>query len=92
MVGGGVIGLTVAWRFAARGETVTVFDPAPGTGASHVAAGMLAPITEVHYGEEPLLALNLESARRYPAFIAALEAATGRPTGYPRVRDAGRGP
>jgi glycine oxidase len=45
---------------------------------------MLAPVTEVHYGEEPLLRLNLESARRYPAFVEELEDATGLATGYRR--------
>ncbi len=82
VIGGGVIGLSIAWRLAQRGEAVTVYDPAPGSGASHVAAGMLAPVTEVHYGEEALLELNLESTRRYPAFVAELEAAVGMPTGY----------
>jgi glycine oxidase len=43
---------------------------------------MLAPVTEVHYGEEPLLALNLDSARRWPAFAAELEAAAGMAVGY----------
>jgi glycine oxidase len=82
VIGGGVIGLASAWRLAQRGLDVTVFDPAPGSGASHVAAGMLAPVTEVTFGEEEVLQLNLESARRYPSFVAELEAATGRPTGY----------
>jgi glycine oxidase len=82
VVGGGVIGLAAAWRLARRGDAVTLYDPAPGSGASRVAAGMLAPVTEVHYGEEALLQLNLESARRYPRFVAELEAATGLPTGY----------
>jgi glycine oxidase len=45
---------------------------------------MLAPVTEVHYGEEPLLALNLESSRRYPAFVEELEDASGIDTGYRR--------
>jgi glycine oxidase len=82
VVGGGVIGLSIAWRLAARGIDVTVFDPAPGRGASHVAAGMLAPVTEVHYGEEALLELNLRSAALYPAFAAQLEEASGRSVGY----------
>ena len=82
VVGGGVIGLAAAWRLAQRGHAVTVHDPAPGSGASHVAAGMLAPVTEVHYGEERLLALNLESARLYPAFVDELEATSGVATGY----------
>lgn len=82
VIGGGVIGLAVAWRLAQRGLAVTVVDPAPGAAASHAAAGMLAPVTEVHYEEEALLALNLESARRYPAFCAELEEVSGQPTGY----------
>jgi glycine oxidase len=82
VLGGGVIGLAVAWRAALRGLTVAVFDPAPGSGASHHAAGMLAPVTEVHYGEEELLALNLSAAKRYPAFVAELEEASGTPVGY----------
>ncbi len=82
VVGGGLIGLAAAWRLAQRGAHVTVIDPAPATAASRAAAGMLAPVTEVHYGEEPLLALNLESARRYPAFVGELEDATGGSAGY----------
>jgi len=82
VVGGGVIGLSIAWQAAQRGLSVTVVDPAPGGGASHYAAGMLAPVTEVHYGEESLLALNLVSARRYPSFVAELEEASGTTVGY----------
>jgi glycine oxidase len=82
VVGGGVIGLSIAWRSAQRGLTVTVVDPNPGGGASHYAAGMLAPVTEVHYGEEAVLALNLASSRRYPSFVAELEEAAGTTVGY----------
>ena len=82
VVGGGVIGLSIAWRAAGHGMAVTVVDPGSGEGASGVAAGMLAPVTEVHYGEEALLALNLDSSRRYPGFVAELEEASGRATGY----------
>jgi glycine oxidase len=82
VVGGGVMGLAIAWRAAQRGLTVTLLDPAPGTGASHHGAGMLAPVTEVHYGEEDLLRLNLTSATRYPSFVAELEEASGTPVGY----------
>jgi len=82
VVGGGVIGLAIAWRAALRGLAVTVLDPAPGMGASHHGAGMLAPVTEVHYGEEDLLRLNLASATRYPSFVAELEEASGTPVGY----------
>jgi glycine oxidase len=82
VVGGGVIGLGIAWRAALAGMTVTVVDDAPGRGASWAAAGMLAPVTEVHYGERPLLALNLAAAARWPSFAAEVEEASGQPVGY----------
>jgi glycine oxidase len=82
VIGGGVIGLAVGWRAAAAGLSVVIADPTPGEGASHVAAGMLAPVGEAHFGERALLALNLASWRRYPSFCAELEAAAGQPSGY----------
>lgn len=82
VVGAGIIGLASAWRLAQHGASVAVVDPAPGSGASHVAAGMLAPVTEVHYGEEALLALNLHAAARWPPFAVELEEATGCSVGY----------
>ena len=85
VVGGGIVGAATAWRLAAEGLAVTVVDPAPGAGATHAAAGMLAPVTELHYGEERLLRLNLASARRYPDFVAEVEAATGVDVGYRRT-------
>jgi len=84
VMGGGAIGLGIAWRAAARGMSATVVDRAPGTGASRVAAGMLAPVTEVHYGEEPLLALNLAAAAAYPHWVQELEEAAGMEVGYRR--------
>jgi glycine oxidase len=82
VVGGGVIGLATAWRCAQRGLRVTVVDPAPGQAASATAAGLLAPVTELHYEGRELLALNLASARRYPEFAAELQDVTGVDVGY----------
>jgi glycine oxidase len=82
VVGGGVIGLAIAWRAAGAGMAVTVVDESPGRGASWAAAGMLAPVTEVHYGERPLLALALAAAASWPAFAAEVSEAAGRPVGY----------
>lgn len=84
VVGGGIIGLVTAWRAAQRGLTTTVVDPEPGGGAAQVAAGMLAAVTELHYGEQTLLGLNLASARRYPDFAAELTELTGRDLGHRR--------
>jgi glycine oxidase len=82
VVGGGVIGLSIAWRLAGRGWSVALVDDDPAGGASRAAAGMLAPVTEAHIGEEALTALNLESARRWPAFAAEVEEASGTPVAY----------
>ncbi|MBC6461266.1 glycine oxidase ThiO [Actinomadura sp. HBU206391] len=82
IVGAGVIGLTIAWRSAARGLNVTIVDRHPASEASHVAAGMLAPVGELAYGEERLLRLGIDSRDRYPAFVAELEELTGHDTGY----------
>lgn len=43
---------------------------------------MLAPVTEVHPGEESLLQLNVEGARRFAGFVAELEALTQVVVGY----------
>jgi glycine oxidase len=82
VVGGGPIGLAIAWRCAQRGRRVTIYDPAPGSGASSVAAGMLSPVSESYFGERALTALLLESAARWPGFAAELAAATGADLGY----------
>ncbi len=85
VVGGGVIGLSCAWRAAQRGARVAVLDRAqPPAGATRVAAGMLAPVGELTFGEPELLELTLASADLYPDFVAELEAATGISTGYER--------
>src|SRR4029079_5669425 len=59
---------------------------APGAGTSDVAAGMLAPVTEMDFGEEGPLRMNMLARARWPAFAAELEEVTGLPTGY---RDTG---
>jgi glycine oxidase len=85
VAGGGVIGLSIAWRAAQRGFGVTVADPSPGQGASHAAAGMLTPVSEASYTEKELFALGAASLERYPGFVAELTSATGEPAGYRRT-------
>ncbi|MFG1915699.1 glycine oxidase ThiO [Micromonospora sp. NPDC048898] len=82
VIGAGPIGLAIAWRCAARGLRVVVHDPAPGSGASAVAAGMLAPVAEAYFGERQLTELLLASAARWPTFAAELADATGVDIGY----------
>jgi glycine oxidase len=82
IIGGGVIGLAVAWRSAQQGLRVIIADPDPGQGATHAAAGMLTPIAEAAYAERGIFQLGSESMRRYPAFAAEVAAASGLPTGF----------
>ena len=82
VVGGGVIGLSIAWQAAAAGLSVTLADPTPGRGAGWAAAGMLAPVGEAHFGEDLLTALNVGAARAWPGFARALEEASGLPVHF----------
>lgn len=83
VVGGGVIGLSCAWRAARRGARVAVVEGGqPPAGATRVAAGMLAPVGELAFGEPELLKMTLAAAELYPGFVAELESASGVDTGY----------
>jgi len=83
IVGGGTIGLACAWRAARRGLRVRVLErDEPGAGATHVAAGMLAPVGEANWGEEALVPLALASARNWSGFAAELERESGLESGY----------
>ncbi|WP_231446848.1 glycine oxidase ThiO [Brevibacterium zhoupengii] len=82
VVGAGIIGLSTAWNLRRRGVSVTIVDPAPAMGASHAAAGMLAPAAEVVWGQSPLYPLMRASADLYPDFAAELAAASGHDLGY----------
>jgi glycine oxidase len=84
VIGGGVIGLSVAWRARQRGMSVTLLErDTVGAGTSRVAAGMLAPVAEVEFGEagRRVLDLGLRSADMWPAFAQELQVAAGREVG-----------
>ena len=85
VVGGGAIGLAVAWRARQRGLSVTVLERgAVGAQcATGVAAGMLAPVSEVEFGEagRRVLDLGLRSAHMWPGFADELQEATGADVG-----------
>ncbi len=89
VVGGGAIGLAVAWRAAGRGMSVTLIErDGVGEGTSRVAAGMLAPVAEVEFGGagRRMLELAMRSAGLWAGFAEELRARSDaeivlRPTG-----------
>ena len=81
VIGGGIIGLTAAWRALEAGASVIVLDPSPGDGATHAAAGMLAPVMEAGFGEEAQARLGTASLALWPAYAEGLERAAGLPAG-----------
>lgn len=86
VVGAGAVGSAIAWAAARErvaGEVVLV-DPDPGSGASRVAGGMLAPISEAWPGEREVLELGAASLARWPAFAEAVAQDAGRPVGLRR--------
>jgi glycine oxidase len=78
IVGGGVIGLTVARALALRGvrDVCLVERGSLGTEASWAAAGMLLPQVEADAQDE-FFELACRSRDLYPAFAAALREETG---------------
>lgn len=82
IAGAGVVGLAAAFELARHGARVVVIEADhPGSGASTVAAGMLAPGHEAH--ADPLLReLGLHSHRLWPSFAEAVERVSGLTTGY----------
>jgi glycine oxidase len=83
VVGGGVIGLAIAWRAARAGLAVMLLErDRAGGGTTRHAAGMLAPVSEADPCEPGVLELGIASARAYPRFIDELRAATPLDPGY----------
>ena len=77
VVGGGVIGLSVAWHLRREGASVILLEGGQvGGQATGAAAGMLAPLAEAKEAG-PFVTLGLASLRRYPEFVDALREETG---------------
>jgi glycine oxidase len=77
VIGGGLIGLAIAFELAERGATVRLYDRSePARAASWAGAGMLAPYTE-RLEDEELLRLCEASLSEYPAFVERVRAASG---------------
>ncbi|AFY72206.1 glycine oxidase [Synechococcus sp. PCC 7502] len=81
IIGGGIIGLSIAWELSLVGAEVTIIERNTcGMGATWAAAGMLAPQAERLSGN--LLDLALRSRGLYPNWISKLQGLTGMECGY----------
>ncbi|HEV2177267.1 MAG TPA: glycine oxidase ThiO [Terriglobia bacterium] len=84
VLGGGIIGSSVALRLAQAGLRVTVFDRGePGAEASSAAAGMVAPQSE-KVEPDSFFELCLASHNLYPDFVAEMEDLSGSHVDYRR--------
>ncbi|MCP3978103.1 MAG: glycine oxidase ThiO [bacterium] len=83
VVGGGIIGLSVAYELLRRGRGVHLFErDRAACGSTAAAGGMLAPVCEAESEPEPLVRLGTSSLELYPAWIADIERDAGGRCGY----------
>ena len=82
VIGGGVIGATIAWRLAQRGAQVTIVEAKRlGAGASTAGAGMLAPGAEAAPAS-PWGSQARESLRLYDSYVEELSRESRIPIDY----------
>ena len=85
VVGGGLIGSSIACELAAQKLRVVLLDKQqPGREASWAAAGMLSPAPDSPEAL-PLVPLARESLRLYPDFVSAIEEASGKSVAFART-------
>jgi glycine oxidase len=82
IVGGGIIGGSIAFQLAAEKLRVVILDrQQPGQEASRAAAGMLSPGPDSQEAL-PLVPLGIESLRLFPRFISEVEEVSGLSSGF----------
>lgn len=81
IIGGGIIGLSIALELRCRGAGVTIVSSSFPQAAAHAAAGMLAPHAE-RLPPGAMQQLCFHSRSLYADWTAKIETITGMPTGY----------
>jgi glycine oxidase len=82
IVGGGVIGLSIAWRLAREnsGHRILLLDAhRAGEGTSRVSAGMIAPIAEAGFEDPCFIQFACLSRERYRSFVSDVSIDAGSP-------------
>ena len=83
IIGGGIIGLSIAWRLVDIGKKVVVVDKRNlGKEASWAAAGMLSGRLDLKPSEKKLLPIFEKSHYVWPKFARELENKSGKRIGY----------
>ena len=83
IIGGGIIGLSIAWRLIGIGKKVVVVDKRNlGKEASWAAAGMLSGRLDLKPSEKRLLPIFEKSHNAWPEFAEELENKSGKRIGY----------
>ena len=80
IVGAGLMGRLLGWRLSEAGHRVTLFErSAPGEpkSAAHVAAAMLAPMSELPDGDPAVFEMGTEGLKVWPQWLAALDVPHG---------------
>ena len=82
VVGAGIAGLAAAWGLSRRGHRVTIVSDDAADAASPVAGGMLAPGSELDYGEDDLHESAVRSLAAWPEFAGEIEEQSGASIGF----------